>query len=137
MNGDDTSTVARGVLDHPYRRVLLALLDSESPPITVTDLAFGVSAYDPTSSDVAAGITALEEDRPMPTSVVDALVAQLHHTHLPRLAAAGVLQYDAAAGVVTDWSHPTVGNRWLTAPPVDDLAATIADARSVHGWASD
>ncbi|WP_152042335.1 DUF7344 domain-containing protein [Salinigranum salinum] len=137
MNGDDTSTVARGVIDHPYRRILLALLDGESPPVTVTDLAFGVFAYDSTSSDVVAGTTALEEDRTMPTSVVDALASQLHHTHLPRLAAAGVLQYDDAAGVVTDWSHPTVGDRWLTAPPVDDLAAAIADARSVHGRASD
>jgi hypothetical protein len=48
-----------------------------------------------------------------------------------------MLQYDAAVGVVTGWSHPTVSDRWLTAPPVDDLAATIADARSVRGRASD
>jgi hypothetical protein len=47
------------------------------------------------------------------------------------------LQYDDAEGVVTEWCHPPVGARWITAPPVDDLATVIADTRETEQRASD
>jgi hypothetical protein len=58
------------------------------------------------------------------------MAAQLQHVHLPRLVAAGVVEYDASRNVVTNWHHPAVGDRWLTAPPIDRLARVITDARS-------
>lgn len=134
MTRQDTTSisVARGVVDHPYRRLLLALLDSEVPPVPVVDLARALSACDPTASDVAAAVAPALDERPgeQPASVVDTLAAQLHHSHLPRMAAAGLLEYDAGSATVTDWRHPPVGDRWLTSPPVDRLATVIADARN-------
>jgi hypothetical protein len=140
MTREDTTSisVARGVVDHPYRRLLLALLDSEEPPVPVVDLARAVSACDPTASDVAAAVApALDGSAEQPASVVDTLAAQLHHSHLPRMAAAGLLEYDTGSAAVTDWRHPPVGDRWLTSPPVDRLATVIADARKPTARPSD
>ena len=129
MDCDDAGRIARRVAGHPYRRLLLSVLDSQTAPVSLRELSRTVLARDrtgvtpPSSTD-----TTLPADAE--PSTVETMAAQLHHVHLPRLTAAGLVEYDAAAGVVTDWCHPAVGDRWVTAPPIDRLAQRIADARS-------
>jgi hypothetical protein len=139
MNRDDATGVARGIVDHPYRRIVLAHLDSEEEPVSVETLAHAVIAYDLLASNVADGIApALDGGRiDPPHSMLAAMIAQLHHAHLPRLMALGLLSYDGEDGVVTEWRHPRVGDRWLTSPPIDALAAVIADVRTATHHASD
>jgi hypothetical protein len=132
MNLDDAGRVARAVLDHPYRRALLALLDSAAAPVALADLARAVPACDPSAVDAAGIAPALAGGRgvDLPAYPVETMAAQLHHSHLPRLAAVGLLRYDADDGLVREWRHPPVGDRWLTSPPVARLAAVIAAHRA-------
>lgn len=138
MDPDDAGRIARSVAGHPYRRRLLSYLDSQRHSVSVRDLSRAILAADRSGaaspSAVLADADAPAFDADADRDAVETMAAQLHHVHLPRLAAAGVVEYDSRAGVVTDWRHPTVGDRWLTAPPVDHLARVIADARraSVH-----
>jgi hypothetical protein len=131
MDCDDPGRIARSVVGHPYRRVVLSVLDSRVAPVSVRELSRAVLAFDRSGTvfaDTDADAPALDDDTgPVAVETMD---AQLHHVHLPRLAAAGLVEYDAEGSVVTDWCHPAVGDRWLTAPPYDRLARTIADARS-------
>jgi hypothetical protein len=134
MDRDDAGGIARSVVGHPYRRILLSYLDSQRVPVPVRDLARAILAFDRSGSVLSDALLA---DTDVPTfdadadrSAVETMAAQLHHAHLPRLAAVGVVEYDPDAGLVTDWCHPPVGDRWLTAPPVDRLARVIADART-------
>lgn len=83
--------VMRGILGHPLRRAVVAAGDALHAPISLSRTADAVvdalaARTDPTA--VAVDATTLE--------------LQLHHTHLPKLDAAGVLAYDAAERTVVD-----------------------------------
>lgn len=77
------------LLDRPMRRRLLVELADEDGSATVRTLADAVVRSD------GAGATVV----PVDASDVDAVVTQLHHTHLPKLAAAGWVDYDRTANV--------------------------------------
>ncbi len=134
MDRDDAGCIARSVAGHPYRRILLSLLDNQRAPVSVRDLSRAILAFDRSDVTFAPPLHTdaelLAPDADAGREAVETMAAQLHHVHLPRLAAAGVVEYDASIGDVTDWHHPPVGDRWLTAPPIDRLARVIVDARS-------
>lgn len=70
-------------LAHPHRRkVLRALLDRESST-TLLALTWEVAAR----RDDTVRVT-------VPRPVLDRIQTRLHHVHLPKLAAAGVVDYD-------------------------------------------
>jgi hypothetical protein len=50
MTHDGVGRVARGLVDHPYRGVVLAVLDAEESPVRVEALARTVVAYEPHTS---------------------------------------------------------------------------------------
>ncbi|MFC3957958.1 DUF7344 domain-containing protein [Halovivax cerinus] len=75
---------------HPVRRVVLATLLAHCGSITLTELAASIETN-------AAGVTG---DHPRRLSDADdrtpsTLLLTLHHTHLPKLAEAGLVEYDA------------------------------------------
>jgi hypothetical protein len=89
---DDVDPFA--VIDRPIRRRLLAeLADRQCAPgrdrrtVTVETLADGIAR------SAAAGTVVDARD-------VDAVRTELRHAHLPKLAAAGWVEYDPDAGVV-------------------------------------
>lgn len=63
------------------RRVVLDVLAEESGPTTLFDLAGAVATRESTT------------DVPDPATV-DRVAVSLHHTHLPKMAALGVVEYD-------------------------------------------
>jgi hypothetical protein len=102
--------------------------------VTLHDLSRAVLALDRSGGSRVVGREPPAFDDESAREAVETMAAQLHHVHLPRLVSAGLVVYDACDSVVTDWSHPAVGDRWLTAPPIDRLATVIADDRvqSMH-----
>lgn len=74
------------------RNTVLAVLDARGEPVERTELAREVAVRE---ADGAASAEAVERLR-----------AELHHVHLPRLAAAGLVEYDVEAGHVTYDGHP-------------------------------
>lgn len=109
--------------------MLLCVLDSQRKPVSVRDLSQAILAFDRSNGTHLPDTHALATDDESDPPGVETMVAQLHHVHLPRLTAAGLVAYDAEEGQVIDWHHPAVGDRWLTAPPIDRLAGIIADVR--------
>ncbi|ELZ08219.1 hypothetical protein C479_12798 [Halovivax asiaticus JCM 14624] len=83
------------VCSHPVRRVALATLLEQRGSITLTELAASIEAN-------AASVTG---DQPNGLSDADdrtssTLHLTLHHTHLPKLAEACLVEYDAERRVV-------------------------------------
>ena len=66
------------------RRLALELLDGRSTPVTLEELA----------AEIAARET---EQNELDETPVERVALTLHHQHLPELAEAGVLEYDAEA----------------------------------------
>ena len=130
MSRTDASSVARSVTGHPYRRILLSVLDSQQKPVSVRDLSRAILAFDRSGETCLPALDTSAVDDDIGPSGVETMAAQLHHVHVPRLASAGLVEYDADARLVVDWYHPAVGDRWLTAPPLDRLAGIIADSRA-------
>lgn len=88
-----------GLLQHPFRRAVVAAGDVLRAPISLSgtaDAVMDVLASDP-------GLAAPNAPRAVPN-----LELQLHHTHLPKLDAAGVLAYDAAEQTVVDVDEAAV-----------------------------
>jgi allophanate hydrolase subunit 2 len=80
--GVDELDVGEGqhLLSNPVRRAVLAVLAQDASTMTLTDLA----------AEIAAAGTDATGDVDRQT-----LAVCLHHNHLPRLAAAGLLEYDS------------------------------------------
>lgn len=77
-----TTTERHRVLASDRRRVALDVLDTRRGPLDLDDLA--------------ALVAAEEHDRDTPTDkTVEQTAISLHHVHLPKLEAAGVVRYDA------------------------------------------
>ncbi|AGB16910.1 hypothetical protein Halru_2325 [Halovivax ruber XH-70] len=79
---------------HPVRRAALATLLAQRGSITLTELAESIEAN-------AAGVTDDEQERSSDTDdrSPSTLPLMLHHTHLPKLAEACLVEYDTGRGV--------------------------------------
>lgn len=79
------------VLSAARRQQVLRVLAEASPPTDVETLARAVAAR--------------ETDRPaepLPAARVRRVQVSLHHVHLPKLAATGLVEYDPDRGLVVD-----------------------------------
>ncbi|RDI70241.1 DUF7344 domain-containing protein [Halopelagius longus] len=85
------------------QRNALAVLRRATPPLSLTELAFGVAALE--------GATA---DGPLSEADRTALELSLHHDHLPRLDRAGIVAYDAKNRVVTARRRAMPVGGWAT-----------------------
>jgi|AntDeeMetagen192_2_1112575.scaffolds.fasta_scaffold22718_2 hypothetical protein len=88
-----TESARHRLLADPERRVVLERLSGLTAPVELAELAEAVSTCD---GDGGVAV-------PEPTTRVK---ARLHHTHLPKLAEAGVLDYDSDANRVESWHSP-------------------------------
>lgn len=94
MNTDTVSNPAEGpshdiaaaVLTHRLRRRVVVALSNRTAPVALADLATALADGDRAVS---------------PAQRYDDLRTELHHVHLPRLAAADVIDYDPATTNVT------------------------------------
>lgn len=96
------------------RRVALSTLYRTGAPMDRTDLAVAVAESDQTDTESSI-------------SVEDVLV-EMHHLHLPKLEAAGLVSYDAEAETVTYEGHPDLDGEWLVAGPDDSPRANLSIA---------
>lgn len=71
------------------RRVVLAVLANEQRPLTLTDLTRAVDEYTHRGTASEA-----------PSDASRRIRISLHHIHLPKLAEAGLVDYDPEEGVV-------------------------------------
>ena len=84
--GNTGSVDAYDLLSHPLRlRVLLELTNHDNP-VRLPVLADGIR-----SSEIPGGGATRHDD----TADSDAVRIELHHIHLPKLAAAGWIEYDS------------------------------------------
>lgn len=104
-DADPMSTVCE-VLSHPVRRSLLRLLRETGP----------------TTAERAAGRLTDAAGRPDGAGAGgDTLEVALHHVHLPKMAAAGVVEYDPASGTVAPDGTARVAYALLDGLEVADL----------------
>ena len=83
--GDTGSADAHDLLSHPLRHQVLLELPNHDNPVQLLALADGIS-----SSEIPwRGETHHDN-----TADSDAVRIELHHSHLPKLAAAGWIEYD-------------------------------------------
>jgi hypothetical protein len=85
--------------DWRRREVCRFFVETDAEAASVDDLAM-----------LVAGCRPADAEGPPPAH--DELVATLEDRHLPRLDAAGVVDYDTRSGVVRYWGQPTV-EKWL------------------------
>ncbi|ELZ27344.1 hypothetical protein C474_18399 [Halogeometricum pallidum JCM 14848] len=107
-----------GILRHPFRRAVVAAGDALRAPMSLSGTADAV--MDALAS--APGPGAPGAPRAVPN-----LELQLHHTHLPKLDAAGVIAYDADEQTVVDVDEAAVVR---LSGVSETLAAECADALS-------
>ena len=85
--GDTGSADAYDLLNHPLRRRVLLELSNHDNPVRLSVLADGIR------SSKIPGVRG--KTRHDDTAVSDAMRIELHHKHLPKLAAAGWIEYDS------------------------------------------
>ena len=86
ISKEDTGSVdAYDLLSHPLRHRVLLELPNHDHPVRLSVLADGVR-----SSEIREGATRHDD-----TADSDAVRIELHHNHLPKLAAAGWIDYDS------------------------------------------
>ncbi|WP_139173497.1 DUF7344 domain-containing protein [Natrialba sp. SSL1] len=78
------------LLRDPHRRLVLAHLADHERRLTVNDLA---------KASIDRGYEASILD--VPSRTITSVFISLQHTHLPKLADAGLIDYDSARGLVT------------------------------------
>ncbi|MDS0298201.1 hypothetical protein NDI76_05560 [Halogeometricum sp. S1BR25-6] len=110
--------VMYGLLGHPFRRALVAD-DALRAPMSLSRTADAVTDVLTSTPEPAT------PDAPRATSNLE---LHLHHTHLPKLDAAGVIAYDAAERTVVDVDEAAVArlsgvSETLTAECADALAS--------------
>ena len=85
ISGGDTGSIdAHHLLSHPLRYRVLLELPNHDNPVQLPAIADGIR-----SSEIGG------ETRHDDTADSDAVEIELHHTHLPKLAAAGWIEYDS------------------------------------------
>jgi len=93
-------TVFEALADWRRREVCLFFRETDVTTATVDELAMLLAACEP---DGVGGTRDRDHDE---------LAAELEETHLPRLDAAGVVDYDERSETVHYWGQPTV-EKWL------------------------
>ena len=83
--GDTGSVDAYDLLNHPLRHRVLLELPNHDNPVRLPALADGIR-----SSEIPGGKIRHDD-----TADSDAVRIELHHSHLPKLAAAGWIEYDS------------------------------------------
>ncbi|WP_224447829.1 DUF7344 domain-containing protein [Haloprofundus salilacus] len=78
------------VLENPRRRYVLYHLQTCRYPATLSEVAEQVALWE-----------TRETPETLPEETLEQIHADLHHSHLPKLADAGIVDYDADANVVT------------------------------------
>ena len=81
--GDTGSVDAYDLLSHPLRHRILLELPNHDNPVQLPALADGIRSSE-------RGATRYDD-----TADSDAVKIELHHSHLPKLAAAGWIEYDS------------------------------------------
>lgn len=111
LGGHDVGTVslerALSLLADPVRRQALAVV-RERETVTLRELTVTVTSR-------TAGTVELDDDR----SVLDRRRIRLHHVHLPKLAAAGLVTYDTDRRTIELAAEPA---------PVTHLLADVSAA---------
>ncbi|PSP82799.1 hypothetical protein BRC96_11405 [Halobacteriales archaeon QS_6_64_34] len=86
ISGEDTRSVdAYGLLNHPLRHRVLLELPNHDNPVRLPVLADSIR-----SSEIGGNATPHDD-----TADSEAMRIELHHNHLPKLAAAGWVEYDS------------------------------------------
>jgi hypothetical protein len=110
---DDAATIARGshpVWDHSSfqsglsaddERWTAAVTVHSDPERRAVAWTLADAESSTTRAALAREILAKTEDRPPRRTAAHDVAVALHHTHLPKLDAVGVLTYDAATGTVS------------------------------------
>ena len=101
------------------RRYALAALADREPPVSLSELAAAVATREASDADRPSDDTAGAARDATTTVAADDVAQALHHVHLPKLADAGVVDYDAAENTVTLARTGSVAPFLET---VDDLA---------------
>ena len=96
-------------LAHPHRRSALACLADRDDAVAVGDLAEAVQR-------IAA-------ERPREHPSVDEVHLSLYHRHLPKLANAGLVEFDADGGRVRYPNHPGVDELLADHVTLDGVSA--------------
>ncbi len=93
-----------------HRRIVLTTLYRTDERMSPTDIAIEVAETVRGDGDAAVS--------------VEAVLRDLHHVHLPKLAAAGLVAYDADEETVTYEGHPALDEEWLVVG-IDDTPRAI------------
>lgn len=101
-----------GIVAEPRNRAVLSILNEAARPVDVAELAERLVDRETTVAESAA----YEDD-------LEAVVISLHHDRLPRLADAGLVEYDRADTVATLRDFATVDAEWMDVGMVDELLA--------------
>lgn len=102
-----------GLLTHSYRRYVLYYLTNESGTVDITSLSTAISNW---GSDLEP--IGRNEDR-------SDIELALHHTHLPKLADAGIILYDTTSRRV-ELSEAAWGDRFLAETALSDEYLYVA-----------
>ncbi|RLM62821.1 hypothetical protein [Halorubrum sp. Atlit-26R] len=102
-----------GLCQHQHRRIVLGVLAAEQRSVTFNDLTQAILKYN--------------HQRPISEASEDVLTEirlSLHHVHLPKLAAAGLINYDTEKELVEpseqfDQTQPTLSTILTADPSLD------------------
>ena len=86
-----------GLLTDRRRRYVLKRLQTANQPISLEELVADISAWEDTPPPETS-----------PTDRVNEVTVSLQHCHLPKLADAGLIEYDRSTKNVTYTDHPQV-----------------------------
>lgn len=103
-------------------RAILTVLNDAARPLPVTELADRLVARDATVVDAADYDDRLEQT-----------LLTLHHEHLPRLADAGLVEYDRDENVVSYRTYASVDPEWLELELIDELLSRFRPERTPEG----
>lgn len=94
MEGTPDLDTVLDVCGCKHRRIVLRVLEDQEPPVSIIDLTNAIIKHNHRTS---------EEKTPEET--ITQIQIGLHHAHLPKLAEAGVIQYDPERQVVESTAH--------------------------------
>ena len=104
MVGTLELVTALDVCEHKHRRIVLATLTDQQQPVSINDLTDAIVEHN---------------HHTPPSEAADETVTQiqtgLHHVHLPKLAEAGLIEYDPERQVVEPTAQLDRGESHLSA----------------------
>ncbi|ADB63576.1 hypothetical protein Htur_4807 (plasmid) [Haloterrigena turkmenica DSM 5511] len=104
-------------LMYKRRRLVLSVLTDYDNPLSRVALARELAAHE------------VDKEETLDSATIDAICADLHHVHLPKLVTAGLIEYDARSGAVSYRSHPVLEeNDWFNLPLTETPRAIFSVA---------